>query len=138
AGKAGRLRLRLAGRREDVAVVRAGAHLVARGVVDEIMALADLPSASERAIGRGEAYRHAALGRGEIVLGLIKVLLGRQHGGEVARAKLVLGDRDGEGVVRRRSALSEVADLLAPLDEAGQSVFHLALRLQHDVLVVDE
>ncbi len=64
------------------------------------LTLADLPAAAQRAVGRDQAESDVPGRDREIVLRLVQVLLGGQHGREVGGALPVLVHRDLQRAVR--------------------------------------
>ena len=84
-----RRRLRLT-RRKHVSPIGLRAHLIARRRSDEVAIVADLPTFPEGPVDGGCAQRHVGPRHCPIAFRLEKILLRRQHGGEVGGARLVL------------------------------------------------
>jgi hypothetical protein len=95
----GRLRLRPTDRGKDVTIVSAAAHFLAGGVVDKFVAVSDLPSAAECAVGGREASGDTAHRGSEVGLRVIEFARpsARQHGREVPGAELVLATVPSSG-----------------------------------------
>ena len=125
-------------RRQQLSPIGPLPHLLARRGRHEIVALADLPAAAERAEHRGQTRPNIALGHRQVVLRRVEVLLGGQHGREVAGPQVVLDQRDSERGLGGGDALAQILDLLCELQKGREAVLDLLLRLQHRVLIIDQ